>query len=377
MALKAAHVSGVPSLDHVPEVPAISLSSPRLTPGVVKAGQKPTKFLVVGHRGKGMNALASPDRRMKEIKENSILSFNAAARFPIDLVEFDVQVTKDDCPIIFHDDLIRTEEDGKIIEKRTTDLTLEEFLSYGPQKDRSKAGKPLIRKTKDGRFLNWNVESDYPFCTLQEAFELVDSHIGFNIELKFDDYIEYRDEELTHVLQAVLRVVLKYAKERTIIFSSFQPDAPRLMAKLQSSYPVYFLTNGGVEIYPDVRRNSLEEALKLCIENGLQGIVSEVKAIFRCPSAIHKIKEANLALVTYGVLNNVPEAVYMQHVLGINGVIVDLVQEITESLAEFITQKTEEENGEENGKAKEVVNRPNFSQKEISFLLRLIPELVQ
>lgn len=72
-----------------------------------------------------------------------------------------------------------------------------------------------------------------------------------------------------------------------------------------------------------------------------------------------------------------PEAVYMQHVLGINGVIVDLVQEITESLAEFITQKTEEENGEENGKAKEVVNRPNFSQKEISFLLRLIPELVQ
>jgi glycerophosphoryl diester phosphodiesterase len=59
---------------------------------VVKAEQKPAKFLVVGHRGKGMNSLASPDRRMKEIKENSILSFNAAGRFPIDLVEFDVQV---------------------------------------------------------------------------------------------------------------------------------------------------------------------------------------------------------------------------------------------------------------------------------------------
>lgn len=343
----------------------------------MKAGQKQTKFLVVGHRGKGMNALASPDRRMKEIKENSILSFNAAGRFAIDLVEFDVQVTKDDCPIIFHDDFIRTEEDGKIIEKRTTDLTLEEFLSYGPQKDRSKAGKPLIRKTKDGRFLNWNVESDYPLCTLQEAFELVDLRIGFNVELKFDDSLEYQDEQLTHILQAILRVALKYAKERPIIFSSFQPDAARLMAQLQSGYPVYFLTNGGTEIYSDVRRNSLEEALKLCIENGLQGIVSAVKAIFRCPSAIHKIKEANLALLTYGVLNNVPEAVYMQHVLGINGVIVDLVQEITESLAEFVTQKTEEENEEENGKAEKVVNRPNFSQREISFLLRLIPELVQ
>lgn len=68
---------------------------------MVKAGQKPTKFLVVGHRGKGMNALASSDRRMKEIKENSILSFNAAARFPIDLVEFDVQVTKLPLKILF------------------------------------------------------------------------------------------------------------------------------------------------------------------------------------------------------------------------------------------------------------------------------------
>ncbi|KAJ4756097.1 Glycerophosphodiester phosphodiesterase [Rhynchospora pubera] len=376
MALKAAHVSGVPSLDHVPETPALSVSSVHLPSGVGKAGQKPTKFLVVGHRGKGMNALLSPDRRMKELKENSILSFNAAGRFPIDLVEFDVQVTKDDCPVIFHDDFIYTEEDGRISEKRMTDLTLKEFLSYGPQKDLSKAGKPLIRKTKDGRFLNWSVESDYPLCTLQEAFELVDSHIGFNIELKFDDYINYQDEELTQILQAVLKVVFKYAKDRPIIFSSFQPDAARVMGKLQSSYPVYFLTNGGTEIYPDVRRNSLEEAVKHCIENGLQGIVSEVKAVFRCPSAISKVKEANLGLITYGVLNNVPEAVYMQHLMGINGVIVDLVQEITESLAEF-NHKTEEENGEEEGKANEVVNRPNFSQREISFLLRLIPELVQ
>ena len=50
------------------------------------------KFLVMGHRGSGMNMLQSPDPRMKSIKENSILSFNEAAKFPIDFVEFDVQV---------------------------------------------------------------------------------------------------------------------------------------------------------------------------------------------------------------------------------------------------------------------------------------------
>lgn len=39
-----------------------------------------------------MNLLQSADRRMNALKENSILSFNAAANYPIDFIEFDVQV---------------------------------------------------------------------------------------------------------------------------------------------------------------------------------------------------------------------------------------------------------------------------------------------
>lgn len=50
------------------------------------------KFLVVGHRGHGMNILQSTDKRMKVYKENSILSFNNAANHPLDFIEFDVQV---------------------------------------------------------------------------------------------------------------------------------------------------------------------------------------------------------------------------------------------------------------------------------------------
>lgn len=59
---------------------------------VGKAAFKTPKFLVIGHRGSGMNILQSPDRRMKAIKENTILSFNSAANYPVDYVEFDVQV---------------------------------------------------------------------------------------------------------------------------------------------------------------------------------------------------------------------------------------------------------------------------------------------
>ena len=55
-------------------------------------------------------------------------------------------------------------------------------------------------------------------------------------------------------------------------------------------------------MYKDERRNSLEEAIKVCLEGKLQGIVSEVKGVFRNPSAIAKIKESNLSLLTYGKL---------------------------------------------------------------------------
>lgn len=50
-------------------------------------------LVVIGHRGKGMNALASPDERLREVKENTVRSFNDAASVSgVAYVEFDVQV---------------------------------------------------------------------------------------------------------------------------------------------------------------------------------------------------------------------------------------------------------------------------------------------
>ncbi|KAI8533378.1 hypothetical protein RHMOL_Rhmol10G0004600 [Rhododendron molle] len=383
MALKAVHVSDVPNLDQVTENASLSLYSTRFPKGMdvssSRTGYKIPKFLVIGHRGSGMNILQSSDRRMKAFKENSILSFNAAANSPVDFIEFDVQVTKDDCPVIFHDDFILSEDNGTIYEKRVTELSLPEFLCYGPQREPGTVGKSLLRKT-GGKIISWNVESDDSFCTLEEVFEKVNLCLGFNIEVKFDDHIVYKQDHLTHVLQAILKVVFEYGKDRPIIFSSFQPDAALLLRKLQSTYPVFFLTNGGTEIYYDVRRNSLEEAINLCLEGGLQGIVSEVKGVLRNPGAVPKIKEAKLSLLTYGKLNNVPEAVYLQHLMGVEGVIVDLVQEITEAVSFMIKQPPgdgEEEVLLEGEDQIPVKTNPQFSERELSFLLKLIPALIQ
>ncbi|XXG78358.1 hypothetical protein AAC387_Pa08g2315 [Persea americana] len=384
MAIRALHVSEIFNFDHIQENASLALSSSTTQfstgDGGVRVPYKPARFSVIGHRGSGMNKLGSADRRMRAIKENSILSFDAAARFAVDFVEFDVQVTRDSCPIIFHDNFILAEEEGSISEKRVTELTLQEFLCYGPQREVGNGGKSMFRKATDGRLFSWKVEDDDALCTLKEAFQKVDSSLGFNIELKFDDNVVYEEDDLVHVLQIILQVVFEHAKERPIIFSSFQPDAARLVRKLQCVYPVFFLTDGGSELYTDARRNSLDEAIKLSVACGLQGIVSEVRAIFRNPGAISKLKEANLCLLTYGQLNNVPEAVYMQHLMGINGVIVDLVKEITEAVSDFTKP---DEGGEGLLHVREgegqiaAVTRPNFSQRELSFLLKLIPQLIQ
>ncbi|CAH8277745.1 unnamed protein product [Arabidopsis lyrata] len=374
MALRTVLVSDVPSL---PE------SVYGLSEGLELS--KPTSFRlpgfsVIGHRGIGMNVLQSSDRRTRGVKENSILSFNSAAKYPIDFIEFDVQVTKDDYPVIFHDDFIYSEENGIVNESRVTDLSLSEFLLYGPQKETEKIGKTLMRKSKEGKVLKWDVDLDDSLCTLQEAFEQVEQTLGFNIELKFDDQTVYEREFLVHVLRSVLQVVSNYAKDRPVIFSSFQPDAAKLVRELQSTYPVFFLTDAGNEVHNDERRNSLEEAIQVCLEGGLQGIVSEVKGVFRNPAAISMIKESNLSLLTYGKLNNVGEAVYMQYVMGIDGVIVDFVEEIIQSTTLMMIRPPPPSSSPLPSPSKYddvAITRPEFSQKEISFLLKLLSQLIQ
>ncbi|KAL9994891.1 putative glycerophosphodiester phosphodiesterase [Helianthus debilis subsp. tardiflorus] len=369
MAVKAGiHFSDLPHLDQVHDATAsLSVYATRLPTGVdvsnVRKGLP--KFTVVGHRGHGMNILQSTDKRMKTFKENSILSFNKAADHPLDFIEFDVQVTKDDTPIIFHDNFIISEENGNVVEKRVTDLTLDEFFSYGPQRATDEVGKSLLRKS-NGKIVRWDVEIDDHSCTLAEAFEKVNPCLGFNIELKFDDYVVYEQEYLIHVLQVILKVVYENAQERPVLFSSFQPDVALLMKKLQHQYPVYFLTNGGNETYDDVRMNSLEEAKNLAISGGLDGVVSEVKGIFRNPSVVREIKESNLSLLTYGKLNNVPEAVHVQYLMGVEGVIVDLVEEITSSVAGL-------KPGLEGG----LQGKEKTDKIELSFLLNLISQVIQ
>ncbi|KAG0631829.1 hypothetical protein M758_1G282300 [Ceratodon purpureus] len=259
-------------------------------------------LLVVGHRGCGKNKVlpsgVAPEARAS-IRENTITSFNLAARNGAQFVEFDVQVTKDGVPIIFHDDVI-------ISEGRTPthigELTLEEFRAMGPQSDPNKAGLALFRKAVDGSIALWTADVEDYMCTLEEAFTQVEATAGFNIELKFDDDGSTTMEELHRVIDAVLEDVRKFSNGRMIYFSSFHPDAVLILRTKMSKYPVFFLTNGGGQTYNDARRNSIEAAIQVCHQGNLQGIVSEVKPVLQNPAVVQLVKEQGLFFFTYGEL---------------------------------------------------------------------------
>lgn len=76
---------------------------------------------IIGHRGMGQN---DPGRRQLQLGENTIESFTSAKASGASYVEFDVQLTKDDVPIIYHDFLMS--ETG--IDAPLHNLNLEQFM---------------------------------------------------------------------------------------------------------------------------------------------------------------------------------------------------------------------------------------------------------
>ncbi|KAH9307304.1 hypothetical protein KI387_035215, partial [Taxus chinensis] len=286
---------------------------------------------VVGHRGSGKNRVIisgeTPNGR-PSVMENTIKSLVQAAENGVDFVEFDVQVTKDGHAVIFHDDYIIIDEQGFYNARRIGDLTLEEYLSLGFQADGLEIQWPLVRKASDGSICRWIVSVEDCLCTLKDAFERIPLTVGFNIELKFDDEAEVPRADLRRVISVVLREVEMYGRSRKVFYSSFHPDAADLVRKMQSEYPVLFLTDGGTHVYHDERRNSIESAIEVCLKSGLQGVVSEVRAVLQNPGLVSKVKDAGLCLLTYGELNNYVEALQKQKEVDVDGVIVDHVLEM-------------------------------------------------
>ncbi|KAL2406347.1 Glycerophosphocholine phosphodiesterase GDE1 [Exophiala dermatitidis] len=359
--------------------------------------------MVIGHRGLGKNLAAG--RRSLQLGENTIQSFIAAANLGASYVEFDVQLTKDHVPVIYHDFLVS--ETG--IDAPVHTLTLEQFLHVNdmrtPRQSRPASPVPFespkIASLKNGegrasrlrsmsvgggdaaetidmveermkhtrdfkkKGFKGNTRGNHiqaPFATLEEMFHKLPPNVGFNIEMKYPMLSESEDEEmdtyaveLNSFVDTVLTKVYDLGKGRNIIFSSFNPDICLLLSFKQPSIPVLFLTDSGTAPVGDIRATSLQEAIRFASRWNLLGVVSAAEPFVAAPRLVRVVKESGLVCVSYGSLNNDPENVKLQVRQGIDAVIVDNVLAIRRGLTGGDSKKKDgvgsgnDRNGSRNG----------------------------
>jgi glycerophosphodiester phosphodiesterase len=325
--------------------------------------KKMASTMVIGHRGLGKNTAS---RTSLQLGENTIQSFISAANLGAEYVEFDVQLTKDLVPVIYHDFLVS--ETG--IDAPVHTLTLDQFLHIGEgQKPRqSRQASPdsasytngtnglngangdgdransrrlrsysvdnstqrnihldrqqelteRMKYTRDfkkkgfkGNNRGFSIQSS--FTTLEQMFNELPESVGFNIEMKYPMLHESEEEEmdqyaveLNSFVDTVLQKVYDMMGKRNVIFSSFNPDICLMLSFKQPSIPVLFLTDAGTSPVGDVRAASLQEAIRFASRWNLLGVVSAAEPLVMCPRLVKVVKESGLVCVSYGTLNNDP-----------------------------------------------------------------------
>jgi glycerophosphoryl diester phosphodiesterase len=324
------------------------------------------RTLQIGHRGMGRSYDQVAPYPKAILTENTIISLVSAAKNGADFVEFDVHLTKDYIPVIYHDlsfnvELKRSMPTGghmgykEPLELRVNELTLEQLrrVKTHPIPKHKHLFQNLVRDHWDVILKNMKrnptieseekpilpdsngfikfkqILSEVP--TLEEALKAVPMDVGFNIEIKYPETTigKITFYEMNFFVDSILSVIFSHAGTRRIVISCFDPDVCTAVRLKQPRYPVFFLTSGGhEELLEDVRCNSVESALLFAKSERLLGIVPCSTPLLQNIYLIDKIKQEGLILITWGDDNNVKENRQIQKEHGVNAVIYDNIENV-------------------------------------------------
>uniref|UniRef100_A0A8D2ZVT2 Glycerophosphocholine phosphodiesterase 1 n=1 Tax=Scophthalmus maximus TaxID=52904 RepID=A0A8D2ZVT2_SCOMX len=256
--------------------------------------------LNVGHRGAGSTHAAKHQR----VRENTIASFKRASEHGAAFVEFDVHLSKDAVPIVYHD------------------LT----CCISTKKKNDKTSLELIEvPVKDLTFVQ---------LQLLKIFQAVPEHVGFNIELKWICQLKDGSWDgslssyfnMNTFLDVVLSCVLQKGGKRRIVFSCFDPDICTMVRNKQNKYPILFLTQGISERYPelmDIRCQTTQIAISFAQSENILGISAHSEELLKNLTFIGDAQSKGLVVFSWGEDNNDHETRRKLREQGIDGLIYD------------------------------------------------------
>jgi glycerophosphodiester phosphodiesterase len=322
--------------------------------------------LTIGHRGMGRSYYQVDGYRLALTRENTLASFILAGRSGADFVEFDVQLTKDRVPVIYHDFLVNVgledKSAGSFGTKPETyeigihDMSFRQLTQAYTAPVPHKGGKrqvlqsrvkkhwarlqgdkqmpspkrgPLARDDKDASEEDHLVDF---FPRLEDLLKHVPAEVGLNIEIKYpDNFFRAAMRSLScftinAYLDRVLQCVFDHAGSRRIFFSCFDPSVCVALRAKQSKYPVLFLTYGSMAPHAIDARMTLQFATNLAKMEKLQGIVSNSNAFLDKPELAPLVKkDLGSVLITWGDQNTNHDMVQLQKRHAVDGVISDNV----------------------------------------------------
>ena len=284
-----------------------------------------------GHRGSGKNAI---DDKKLQIGENTAQSFSTAISAGAAFLEFDVQLTKDLVPVVYHDFLISETGTDSTVQTVTYDQFKTISAVQGPRrspKSRSNSlqstdyqhletFKDRMDQTHFNKVNGFKANTRGNFihertCSLEELFRHVSSSVPLNIELKYPMLFEIEDWDMEPLaiqtdifVDTILDKVYEHAVGRSIVFSSFSPEICIALSTKQRTFPVFFLSKTTAP-KGEIRSCCLQQAIHFAKTWGLPGIVAECTPFIYCPRLIGYIKSAGLTVTSFGVGNSDQENV--------------------------------------------------------------------
>ncbi|XP_061563232.1 glycerophosphocholine phosphodiesterase GPCPD1 isoform X2 [Cololabis saira] len=297
---------------------------------------KKRSTLDVGHRGAGSTCAAKHHR----VRENTIASFKSAAKHGAAFVEFDVHLSKDAVPIVYHDLTCcistkkKNDKNLELIEVPVKDLTYDQLQLLKLAHVAAMKGSDL----KDLPDEDDDVDEHQPFPSLSQIFQAVPEHVGFNIELKWISQMKDGSWDgnlssyfnMNKFLDIILSCILQKGGQRRIVFSCFDPDICTMVRQKQNKYPILFLTQGISEKYPelmDIRCQTTQIAVSFAQSENILGISAHTEELLKHLNYIGDAQSKGLVVFSWGDDNNDHETRRTLREQGINGLIYDRICE--------------------------------------------------
>jgi len=296
--------------------------------------RRPT--LDIGHRGMG-----NSNTKFAKERENTLKSLKTACDKGADFVEFDVQLTKDELPVLFHDFQICTEgKTGILCEMAFKDLSMQELRqaklhhAYDLKKpeDRDRFIPVVDRKEELAD------PASRAFPTFEEVLTKLPPFLGFDVEVKYPMCFANGDHEcekffdINMYVDRILDVLAKHAKDRRIVFSSFSPDACILIKLKQNRYPTLYLTQGKTERYKSYMNPltaSSDIAIEFAVSEGFLGVSFPSEELLRTSSIIKKAQDCDLVSFVWGDDLDEGNTLERMKKAGLDAVIYDRIDEHT------------------------------------------------